>query len=200
MRFWRRNKRKNSEPKIAHIEHLGGGHPGEGAEQYVPYSQQKPGAGIASTRSSPTESAVSTPTDDYQEYMASAARPMNHSPANRSPLSSPSYGSSHSSSSMPPTSPQHAAPAPPPPAPSGPLGGLQRSLSRSRSISSMDFGPVSQPTLSATLAAVRNPDSFMIPDEEIFTEKEHEAYSGMVRRQATLNRKPTRKGMWASGR
>lgn len=186
--FWRRNKRQNSAPKIAHIEHIrpdGKALPETVAPQYVPYSQQPPGAGVASTSSTPSSSSRSTPPNEYTEYMArppvgSSPSPQvsqgsrgSSSPQNRSPLSSPTY-----SSGLMPT----------------------RSLSRSRS-NSIDLGPVSQPTLSATLAAVRNPDSFMIPDEEIFSEQEHQAYTGMVQRQATLNRGVVRKkSYWKSGR
>lgn len=184
--FWRRNKRQNSQPKIAHIEHIrpdGKALPDTPAPQYVPYSQRPPGAGVASTASTPSSSSRSTPPNEYTEYMSRPPQGASSSPQNRSPLSSPSYGS-----------PGHGG--------GGYGGGIapSRSLSRSRS-NSIDLGPVSQPTLSATLAAVRNPDSFMIPDEEIFSEQEHQAYTGMVQRQATMNRGVTRKkSYWKSGR
>ncbi|EJT47133.1 hypothetical protein A1Q1_04126 [Trichosporon asahii var. asahii CBS 2479] len=94
--FWRRNKRQNSQPKIAHIEHIrpdGKALPDTPAPQYVPYSQRPPGAGVASTASTPSSSSRSTPPNEYTEYMSRPPQGASSSPQNRSPLSSPSYGS-----------------------------------------------------------------------------------------------------------
>lgn len=204
MRFWRRNKRKDSD-KITHIEHIRPEKALPETPQYVPY-QQAASTASGSIASTPSSSSRSTPPNEYPEYMRPPAGPqpfpVHNTPSPQSSYGPGSYGRHNSNGSSPPRSPLSSSHSATSSGPSGymPSRSLSRSLSRSRS-NSMDFGPVSQPTLSATLAAVRNPDSFMIPDEEIFSQEEHQAVSGMVQRQATLHRKVTRKGgYWKSGR